>query len=107
MARRRVTANGIELAYDDLGEAGAPPAVLLHALGDVPALVVGRRTDVLAWTPMGHALLAGHLDPAAPEQPGQRRRQIGRDVERIDLGELLRKSAQREGLQHGRVDVAQ
>lgn len=45
---------------------------LLHALGDVPALVVGRRTDVLAWTPMGHALLAGHLDPAAPEQPGQR-----------------------------------
>ncbi|GAA0529715.1 transcriptional regulator [Saccharopolyspora subtropica] len=45
---------------------------LLHALGDVPALVVGRRTDVLAWTPMGHALLAGHLDPAAPEQPDQR-----------------------------------
>ncbi|MGW1676073.1 helix-turn-helix transcriptional regulator [Saccharopolyspora sp. NPDC002376] len=45
---------------------------LLRSLGNVPALVVGRRTDVLAWTPMGHALLAGHIDPTAPERPGKR-----------------------------------
>ncbi|MER5391662.1 helix-turn-helix transcriptional regulator [Saccharopolyspora sp. NPDC002686] len=45
---------------------------LLRSLGNVPALVVGRRTDVLAWTPMGHALLAGHIDPTAPDHPGQR-----------------------------------
>ncbi|WP_275292338.1 helix-turn-helix transcriptional regulator [Amycolatopsis sp. La24] len=35
---------------------------LLRALDGVPALVLGRRTDVLAWNPLGHALLAGHLD---------------------------------------------
>jgi hypothetical protein len=35
---------------------------------DVPALLLGRRNDVLAWNRLGHALLAGHLDPAAPER---------------------------------------
>ncbi|KAA5834317.1 helix-turn-helix transcriptional regulator [Saccharopolyspora hirsuta] len=45
---------------------------LLQSLKDVPAVVVGRRCDVLAWTPLGHALLAGHIDPAAPECPGER-----------------------------------
>lgn len=45
---------------------------LLRSLGGVPALVVGRRTDVLAWNPLGHALLAGHIDPTAPERPGDR-----------------------------------
>ncbi|RKT88102.1 Transcriptional regulator, contains XRE-family HTH domain [Saccharopolyspora antimicrobica] len=45
---------------------------LLQSLKDMPALLVGRRTDVLAWTPQGHALLAGHIDPAAPECPGER-----------------------------------
>src|SRR5580692_192447 len=45
---------------------------LLHGLGDTPAVLIGRRTDVLGWTPMGHALLAGHLDYAAPDQPGTR-----------------------------------
>jgi transcriptional regulator with XRE-family HTH domain len=50
------------------------PAVrqLLTALGDVPAVVLGRSSDVLAWNEAGHALFAGHLDPAAPEQPKQR-----------------------------------
>ncbi len=41
-------------------------ADLLAVLGDVPALVMGRRSDVLAWNPMGHALLAGDVDLAAP-----------------------------------------
>jgi hypothetical protein len=31
-----------------------------------PAIVLGRHTDVLAWNRLGHALLAGHLDFAAP-----------------------------------------
>jgi transcriptional regulator with XRE-family HTH domain len=39
---------------------------LLESLPDVPALLLGRRNDVLAWNRLGHALLAGHLDPAAP-----------------------------------------
>lgn len=52
----------------------ADPALLelLAALGDVPALVLGRRSDVLAWNPLGHALLAGHLDADAPTSPSTR-----------------------------------
>ncbi|MER0444367.1 helix-turn-helix transcriptional regulator [Streptomyces sp. Edi4] len=48
---------------------------LLRAVGGVPAMVLGRRTDVLAWNPLGHALLAGHLDfldPDDPEDPVRR-----------------------------------
>ncbi|MFD4131246.1 helix-turn-helix domain-containing protein [Streptomyces goshikiensis] len=49
-----------------------PTAQLLDALGDVPAIVIGRRSDVLAWNPLGHALFAGHLDPGAPDVPAER-----------------------------------
>ncbi|MGW9068725.1 helix-turn-helix domain-containing protein [Streptomyces yangpuensis] len=45
---------------------------LLEALGHVPAIVTGRRSDVLAWNRLGHALFAGHLDPGAPDRPGER-----------------------------------
>ncbi|WP_437344973.1 MmyB family transcriptional regulator [Streptomyces tubercidicus] len=47
---------------------------LMRALDGVPALVLvlGRRTDVLAWNGLGHGLLAGHLDPIAPQSPGRR-----------------------------------
>lgn len=45
---------------------------LLRALDGVPALVLGRRTDVLAWNTLGHALLAGHLDVLAPDDPARR-----------------------------------
>ena len=45
---------------------------LMRALDGVPALVLGRRTDVLAWNALGHALLAGHLDPQGPEDPARR-----------------------------------
>ena len=46
----------------------ADPALaeLLRSVDDVPALVLGRRSDVLAWNPLGHALLGGHLDADAP-----------------------------------------
>jgi transcriptional regulator with XRE-family HTH domain len=38
---------------------------LMRALDGTPALVLGRRTDVLAWNHLGHALLAGHVDRSA------------------------------------------
>lgn len=38
----------------------------------VPALVIGRSTDVLAWNRLAHALLAGHLDLDAPNHPVER-----------------------------------
>ncbi|MEU6010671.1 helix-turn-helix transcriptional regulator [Streptomyces sp. NPDC047453] len=49
---------------------------LLASMPNVPALLLGRRNDVLAWNPLGHALLAGHLDPSAPEQPATRPNQL-------------------------------
>ncbi|GGZ03500.1 transcriptional regulator [Streptomyces avidinii] len=45
---------------------------LLEALAHVPAIVSGRRSDVLAWNRLGHALFAGHLDPDAPDRPAER-----------------------------------
>lgn len=45
---------------------------LLRSLGDVPAMVIGRRTDVLAWNDLGHALLAGHVDRRAVDRPADR-----------------------------------
>jgi transcriptional regulator with XRE-family HTH domain len=45
---------------------------LLRALDGIPALVLGRRTDVLAWNELGHALLAGHIDPGSPGDPSRR-----------------------------------
>ena len=45
---------------------------LLAALTDVPAVVVGVRTEVLAWNALGHRLLAGHVDFDAPDRPVDR-----------------------------------
>jgi transcriptional regulator with XRE-family HTH domain len=45
---------------------------LLDAMEGVPALVTGRRGDVLAWNRLGHALFAGHLDPLSPERSATR-----------------------------------
>ena len=49
---------------------------LLHAMGDVPALLLGRFNDILAWNRVGHLLLAGHLDFEAPNQAAGRPNQI-------------------------------
>jgi transcriptional regulator with XRE-family HTH domain len=49
---------------------------LLASMPDVPALLLGRRNDVLAWNTLGHVLLAGHLDPSAPERPATRPNQL-------------------------------
>lgn len=50
------------------------PAVrqLVDAFGDSPVVVVGRRSDVLAWNRTGHALFAGHLAPDSPDQAATR-----------------------------------
>jgi transcriptional regulator with XRE-family HTH domain len=45
---------------------------LLEAMIGVPALILGRRSDVLAWNRLGHALLAGHLAFDAPQDLARR-----------------------------------
>ena len=45
---------------------------LIAAMTGVPAVVLGRRSEVLAWNPLGHALLAGHCDLDAPDRPADR-----------------------------------
>ncbi|MCQ4079748.1 helix-turn-helix transcriptional regulator [Streptomyces sp. RB6PN25] len=45
---------------------------LISAVEGVPALVVDRRSDVLAWNPLAHALLAGHLALDSPDRPSER-----------------------------------
>ncbi|GAA5200345.1 helix-turn-helix transcriptional regulator [Rugosimonospora acidiphila] len=54
-------------------DAARPGTVrLIDAMADVPAVVMGRRTEVLAWNRLGHALLAGHVDAGAPARPADR-----------------------------------
>lgn len=45
---------------------------LVEAMTEVPAVVMGRRSEVLAWNRLGHLLLAGHLDIDAPSRPADR-----------------------------------
>lgn len=45
---------------------------LITAITDVPAVVLGVRNEILAWNRLGHLLLAGHLDYAAPDRPADR-----------------------------------
>jgi transcriptional regulator with XRE-family HTH domain len=47
-------------------------SALLAAIEGTPAIVMGRRSDVLAWNRPGHALFAGHLDPDSPDDPARR-----------------------------------
>ncbi|UVY82947.1 helix-turn-helix transcriptional regulator [Brachybacterium sp. NBEC-018] len=49
---------------------------LLHAMGEVPAVLLGRFNDVLAWNRAGHLLLAGHLAADAPSRPEDRPNQM-------------------------------
>lgn len=58
-------------------ETPSPGAIrLLESMPDVPALLLGRRNDILAWNRLGHTLLAGHLDIAAPATTGTRPNQM-------------------------------
>lgn len=45
---------------------------LLNAMESVPALLLNRRNDVLAWNRAGHLLLAGHLDFETPARQSDR-----------------------------------
>jgi len=45
---------------------------LVAAFGESPVVVLGHRSDVLAWNPAGHALIAGHLSADGPDHPGRR-----------------------------------
>lgn len=45
---------------------------LLRSLDALPALVVGMRLDILAWNPLAHALLAGHIDRGSVDRPADR-----------------------------------
>jgi transcriptional regulator with XRE-family HTH domain len=45
---------------------------LIESIATVPAVVLGRRSDVLGWNRAGHALHAGHLDPDSPGRPAER-----------------------------------
>jgi transcriptional regulator with XRE-family HTH domain len=53
---------------------------LVDMLGDVPVIVLGRRSDVLAWNRLGHALFAGHLPADAPGLPAAQRPNMARLV---------------------------
>lgn len=52
----------------------APAALvdLMEAMPQVPALLLGRRNDILAWNALGHRLLGDHLDRDAPQDPARR-----------------------------------
>ena len=68
------TAAGRRRAMRPAAPEHADPALreLLDAMPHVPALILGRRADVLAWNRLGHALLAGNQDPAGVTVPGRR-----------------------------------
>jgi transcriptional regulator with XRE-family HTH domain len=55
-----------------VAHASASARQLLAAMTDVPALVLDRRNEVLAWNHLGHALLAGHLPSESPDTPATR-----------------------------------
>lgn len=45
---------------------------LLRTMAGVPAILLGKRTEVLAWNALGHALVGSHLDADSPENPDRR-----------------------------------
>lgn len=58
-------------------EVAVPGALaLLASIPSVPALLLGRRNDVLARNPLGHALVAGHLAFTDPDDPATRPNQM-------------------------------
>lgn len=58
----------------EVAKAGAEQ--LLHAMSDVPAVLLGRFNDILAWNRAGYLLLAGHLDFDAPTRMDDRPNQL-------------------------------
>ncbi|WP_171166364.1 helix-turn-helix domain-containing protein [Streptomyces sp. I05A-00742] len=77
-AHLRNLARPVRPAHPERRAAARPARVrpgvrqLVAAMGDVPAVVLDHRYDVLDWNPLGHALIAGHLDADAPHRPAAR-----------------------------------
>ncbi|MFD3505852.1 hypothetical protein [Nocardia sp. NPDC058666] len=73
--RGRCQSSVPRLVRDEPEQPHARVLTLLTSLGDtMPAVILGRRGDVLAWNRAGHALVAEHLDFSAPEDPAHRPR---------------------------------
>ncbi|MBP2368464.1 helix-turn-helix transcriptional regulator [Pseudonocardia parietis] len=49
---------------------------LLHSMREVPAVLLGRFNDILAWNRAGYLLLAGHRDRDAPSRVEDRPNQL-------------------------------
>jgi transcriptional regulator with XRE-family HTH domain len=45
---------------------------LIESMPDTPAVVMGRRSEVLGWNALGHQLVAGHLLFDSPDRPAER-----------------------------------
>ncbi|WOH17509.1 helix-turn-helix transcriptional regulator [Paenarthrobacter sp. GOM3] len=45
---------------------------LIQSMAGTPAVVLGRRSEVLAWNRIGHRLVAGHVDFNSPGNPAIR-----------------------------------
>jgi hypothetical protein len=72
LARRPASGASPRPAPPRVSQAGASARQLLAAMTHVPALILDRRNDVLAWNQLGHALLAGHLALESPDTPATR-----------------------------------
>jgi len=59
-------------SVDGPEQASAAALALLAVVRDRPAVILGRRNDVLAWNELGHALIAPHLDATAPADAATR-----------------------------------
>ena len=60
---------------------------LIDAMGDVPAVLMGRSSEVLAWNRLGHSLVAGHVpfdDAGTGRQPSGHDR-APQDFEDVEL----------------------
>ncbi|MET8472409.1 helix-turn-helix transcriptional regulator [Streptomyces sp. NPDC006422] len=53
-------------------KASASARALLSLVAARPAVILGRRNDVLAWNSLGRALVAPHLPADAPDDPSSR-----------------------------------
>ncbi|MGW0791946.1 helix-turn-helix domain-containing protein [Streptomyces sp. NPDC002911] len=66
---KRTPAAGAESGPES---AGPNARTLLSLVAARPAVILGRRNDVLAWNDLGHALIAPHLSADAPDRPDAR-----------------------------------
>ncbi|GAB3924914.1 helix-turn-helix transcriptional regulator [Kribbella albertanoniae] len=76
-------------------------ALLASLQESTPALVLGRRGDVLAWNRMGHALFAGHYPYDAPADPRRRP-----SIPRMYFLDPLSRDLYRNWAENARIHVA-